>query len=117
LVASGGAFGASLRYLSSNLLRYFYPTFPLGTLFVNIIGSFLIGFLMTYLENKNISENFIRYFLIVGILGSFTTFSAFSFEAIDIFNNHKFLISLIYVAFSVLSCLFCAYLGYNINKI
>ena len=117
MVASGGAIGASLRYLNSNLLKYFYPNFPINTLFVNIFGSFLIGLLMSYLENRSYSENFIRYFIIIGLLGSYTTFSTFSFEVIDLFNNRKFFVSLIYVLLSVSSCLFFAFIGFNINKI
>ena len=116
-VSLGGALGASLRYSSSVILKNFYPNFPFGTLFVNILGSFLIGVLMSYLENKNISENFIKYFLIIGMLGSFTTFSTFSFDALDLMNSHKFLISIIYILLSVLGCLFFAFLGFNMNKI
>lgn len=115
-VALGGALGSSLRYLSTNLIKYLYPNFPFGTLFVNIFGSFLIGFLMNYLEEKNISESFIKYFIIIGLLGSYTTFSAFSFEVIDMINNHRIFISIIYVLISVISCLIFAYLGYNLHK-
>ena len=92
MVALGGALGSSLRFLSTNFIKYFYPTFPFGTLFVNIFGSLLIGFLMNYLEDKNISESFIKYFIIIGVLGSFTTFSAFSFEVVDMFNNRRIFI-------------------------
>ena len=117
LVAVGGAIGASLRYFSSISIKFIYPSFPLSTLFVNVLGSFIIGLLMNYLENRSIPENFIHYFLIIGLLGSFTTFSAFSFEVIDLVNNRKIFISLIYILLSVSSCLFFAFLGYNINKI
>ena len=72
---------------------------------------------MSKLENKLISENFIRYFLIIGVLGSYTTFSTFSYEVIDLINNKKFLFSIFYILFSVFTCLFAALLGYNINKI
>ena len=116
-VAFGGAIGASLRFFSSSLIKFVYPNFPLSTLFVNILGSFIIGLLMSYLENKNISENFIRYFLIIGLLGSYTTFSTFSFDAVDLMNNRKFLLSLFYILISVSSCILFAFLGYNINKI
>ena len=116
MVTAGGAIGASLRYCCSNLIRYAYPNFPLGTLFVNILGSFVIGILMNYLEKNSISENFIRYFLIIGLLGSYTTFSTFSFEIIHLFNNNKIFLSIFYILLSVSSCVFFAYLGYNINK-
>ena len=113
----GGAIGASLRLFTSSLFKYVYPSLPLGTFLANILGSFLIGFLMGYLENKILSENFIRYFLIIGVLGSYTTFSTFSYEILDLFNNKKFMISFFYVLFSVSSCVFAAFFGYNINKI
>ena len=116
-VAFGGAIGASLRFFSSSLIKTIYPNFPLGTLFVNILGSFIIGYLMSYLENKNISKDFIRYFLIIGLLGSYTTFSTFSFDAVDLMNNRKFLLSFFYILISVSSCILFAFLGYNINKI
>ena len=117
LVALGGAIGASLRFFTSNLFKYIYPNLPLGTFVVNVLGSFLIGLLMNFLENKIISENFIRYFLIIGVLGSYTTFSAFSYEIVDLFNNKKFIISFFYILFSVGSCLLAALIGYNFNKI
>ena len=116
-IALGGSLGAISRYLNSSIIKYLVPNLPLGTLFVNILGSFFIGVLMDYLENKNVSENFIKFFLIIGFLGSYTTFSSFSYEAIDLFNNKKFLISLIFIFLSITGCLFFTFLGYNINKI
>jgi fluoride exporter len=117
LVATGGAIGALFRYSSTSIIKYIFPGYPLGTLLVNIIGSFLIGFLMSYTETKNFSESFYKYFLIIGILGSFTTFSAFSYEVFELINNKKIFISLCYILTSVTICLFFTYFGYNINKI
>ena len=116
-VAAGGAVGATMRFITTSSIKYIFPSYPIGTLIVNIIGSFFIGFLISYMENKNISFNIVKYFLIIGILGSFTTFSAFSFEIIDMINNRKVFISLFYIFFSLLTCIFCCYLGYNFNKI
>jgi CrcB protein len=117
LVASGGAIGATIRFLSTSYIKYLFPTFPIGTLVVNIIGSFSIGFLISVMENRNISSNIINYFVIIGFLGSFTTFSAFSFEVIDMINNKRFFLSVFYIFSSLLICFFCCYSGYNINKI
>tara|TARA_Y100001970_G_C13618948_1_gene548497 strand:+ start:84 stop:452 length:369 start_codon:yes stop_codon:yes gene_type:complete len=117
LIAAGGAIGSSLRYFSTNLIKYIYPNVVLGTLFVNIIGSFLIGLLMSMLEKNIISENFLKYFFIVGLLGSYTTFSTFSFEILELLNNRKIFISFVYIVVSVLTCLISAYLGYNLNKL
>ena len=117
LVASGGAFGAAMRFIATSSIKYFLPNLPFGTLFVNILGSFMIGLLMSYMEYKNISSNIIKYFIIIGILGSFTTFSTFSYEVIDLLNHQKILISFFYIFTSLVTCLFFCYLGYNFNKI
>ena len=116
LVALGGAIGASLRYGTTYLFKTFFPILPFGTLFVNVLGSFLIGLLIGTIENKFFSENFIRYFVIIGILGSYTTFSAFSIEVVDFYNNKKFFILTSYVFASFTICILAAYFGYNINK-
>lgn len=117
MVATGGAVGASLRFFISSSIKYVSTSTPLATLLVNFTGSFLIGILVSYLHNKSISENFIKYFLIIGLLGSFTTFSAFSMENIEMLYNRKFLSSIIYILLSVFGCLFFTFIGYNFNKI
>ena len=95
LVALGGSIGASTRYffylISKNLLST--SNLFINTLIVNVIGSFLIGYLIVLLENKSLSQDFIKYFFIIGVLGSFTTFSAFSLEAIELLVNKKYLIA------------------------
>ena len=116
-VAAGGALGASLRFISSSFFNLFYPNLPIGTFFVNVLGSFIIGLLINTLEMRSSSEIFIKYFLIIGVLGSYTTFSAFSYEVVELYNNKKFLLSIFYILASVFSCIVAAYAGYNINKI
>ena len=116
-VASGGAVGAVLRYLTSNFYRFYFPNFPIGTLFINFIGSFLIGILASNLESRGTSYIFIKYFLIIGILGSFTTFSTFSLETIQLVNDKKLFLSLVYILLSISLCIFGAFFGFNINKI
>ena len=116
-VASGGAVGAVLRYLTSNFYKFYFPNFPIGTLFINFIGSFLIGILASNLESRGTSYIFIKYFLIIGILGSFTTFSTFSLETIQLVNDKKLFLSLVYVFLSISLCIIGAFFGFNINKI
>ena len=116
-VALGGALGASLRFISSSFFNLFYPNLPIGTFFINVLGSFIVGLLINTLEMRNYSEIFIKYFLIIGVLGSYTTFSAFSYEVIELYNNKKFLLSIIYILASVFSCIVAAYAGYIINKV
>ena len=116
-VAAGGALGASLRFISSSFFNLFYPNLPIGTFFINVLGSFIVGLLINTLEMRNYSEIFIKYFLIIGVLSSYTTFSAFSYEVIELYNNKKFLLSIIYILASVFSCIVAAYVGYTINKV
>ena len=117
LVATGGALGASLRYLTSIFFKYFFYYSFVGTLVVNVLGSFFIGLFIYLLQNKSLSQDLVRYFFIIGILGSYTTFSAFSFETIDLLTNNKLLLSFIYIILSLVLCLIAAYVGLNINKI
>ncbi len=69
------------------------------------------------METKNLSSEFIKYFLIIGILGSFTTFSTFSLESVDMLLSKKFLLAFSYMFLSLLLCLLFTFLGLNINKI
>ena len=119
LVALGGSIGASTRYLFYIISKNILSTSNLfiNTLIVNIIGSFLIGYLIVLLENKSLSQDFIKYFFIIGVLGSFTTFSAFSLETIDLLVNKKILIAFFYIFSSLFLCLLFTFIGLNLNKI
>ena len=103
-IAAGGAIGSSLRFLFQNLFKIFFHNLPVGTFF-------FIGLLSNYLISKDFSQIFIRYFFIIGILGSFTTFSAFSFETIELFKQGKLYISIGYVVLSVFFSIIAAYIG------
>ena len=118
-VAIGGSIGASLRYSFSLLFKNFlsYNYLFISTLLVNIIGSFLIGYIIFLLESKNITKDFIRYFVIIGILGSFTTFSTFSLENVEMLDDKKFIMALSYMFISLSLCLLFTYIGLNLNKI
>jgi CrcB protein len=116
LVATGGATGAILRYILTNLSKTIFTSSIYGTLTVNIIGCFLIGYLVTSDFSKNINENFVKFFLIIGLLGSFTTFSAFSYEVVNLIISKKILIAFIYISISIFVCILFAYFGMLINK-
>ena len=118
-VALGGSIGASLRYslylIFKNYLFQNYIFF--STLTVNVIGSFLIGYIIYLVDSKNITQDFIRFFLIIGILGSFTTFSTFSLEGVEMLIDKKFIQAFLYMFLSLFLCLFFTYIGLNFNKI
>jgi len=69
------------------------------------------------LGNKSVSEDFIKYFFIIGILGSFTTFSTFSLETVELLVDKKFLLAFFYIFLSLFLCLLFTFLGLNFNKI
>tara|TARA_B100001778_G_scaffold154803_1_gene127165 strand:+ start:153 stop:533 length:381 start_codon:yes stop_codon:yes gene_type:complete len=118
-VAIGGSIGASLRYFAYLFFKnYLLSNYLfLSTLFVNIVGSFLIGYAIMLMETKNLSEDFIRYFLIIGVLGSFTTFSTFSIESVDLLLSKKFFNAFSYMFLSLSLCLLFTFIGLNFNKI
>jgi CrcB protein len=118
-VALGGSIGASLRFSFSLLFKNFLSLNYLfiSTLLVNIIGSFLIGYTIFLLESKNITQDFLKYFIIIGILGSFTTFSTFSLENVEMLVDKKIIQAFLYMFFSLTLCLLFTYIGLNLNKI
>lgn len=112
----GGAIGTLLRYYVSGLThRYFEGIFPLGTLIVNLIGSFVIGILWGSLEIENISP-IMRTFLFIGILGGFTTFSTFALENFNLIRDGeiKYVMANI-LANNVLGILL-VFIGFSISR-
>ena len=102
LVAAGGAIGASLRHLSNHLfLRAFGPGFPYSTLFVNVLGSFLMGIIISWLVKRTGASNELRLFLTTGILGGFTTFSAFSLDVANLVERGELNSAIGYALLSV----------------
>ena len=100
LVALGGAIGSSLRYLSGvALVRAFGSSFPLGVLPVNIIGSFLMGMFVIYAHHKGYTAA--NLFVMTGLLGGFTTFSAFSLEAVTLMERGQIGQAALYIGLSV----------------
>ena len=115
-VALGGAIGASARYLTSvGAMRLIGPGFPWGTLAVNVIGSFLMGVLVVALAHKDGGTR-LAPFLMTGILGGFTTFSAFSLDALVIYERGALALAGIYVAASVLLSLGAIVLGMYLTR-
>ena len=102
-IAVGGAFGAVARYLINiSPLQDFLKPFPFPTFFINITGSFLIGFLLILFTDKfQIYEN-LRFALMVGFLGAYTTFSTFELEIWGLIKENQFFTAFLYLLTSVL---------------
>jgi fluoride exporter len=113
LVAMGGAFGACTRYSLSLYLARFTQVdkFPLSTFIVNVLGCLLAGLLIGISEKYNIVSPQARLFLLTGILGGFTTFSAFGVETIGLMRRGEAVLALSYVGLSVLCGLLALGLG------
>jgi len=108
----GGASGTLLRYwVSGYAYKLFEGVFPWGTLMVNLIGSFLIGFCWGLFERGNIQTN-VRLFLFVGIFGGFTTFSSYALETLNLVKAGNVKFAIIYILASNILGLILVYLGY-----
>lgn len=98
-IAIGGALGAMARYLAGQgALRLLGPSFPWGTLLVNVVGSFLMGILATYVAQVGPRA---APFLMTGLLGGFTTFSAFSLDTMNLIERGQTTAAMSYVVASV----------------
>lgn len=108
----GGGIGASARYWLSGLVYNWLPaSFPYGNLVVNITGCFLIGVLMAVAQERFLVDSSLRIFIVIGILGGFTTFSSFSFETISLLRDLEYLQATVNVAATVLGCLVATFVG------
>ena len=114
-VATGGALGSAGRYWLSNVVTSRVSgTFPWGTLIVNVSGSFVIGLLaaLAMSEGRPLTAPGIRLFLMTGICGGYTTFSAFSLQTLHLLQSGKWLHAGGNVVLSVLLCLIGVWLGH-----
>jgi CrcB protein len=116
-VALGGALGSMARYLTSGvILRLLGPALPYGTLAVNIMGGFMMGFLVEALALKFQVSPAWRGFLTVGILGGFTTFSAFSLEVALMIERNSYGQAALYTGLSVILSVGALFLGLILGR-
>ena len=112
IVLLGGAIGSLARFLAATAVMSRYPgRFPLGTLIVNVTGCFLIGAIMTSLTQKTAPLPNWRLFLVVGLLGGYTTFSSFAWETYISTRNGSPWVGLLNVITSVILGYFAVWLG------
>jgi CrcB protein len=116
-VAAGGAVGASGRYgFVAAVGLLFHPGFPIGTLTANVAGSFLMGVLVEILALVWSPPEAVRSFLVVGVLGAFTTFSAFSMEAVELLRQGATVAALAYILASVILSLAGVFAGMRLLR-
>ena len=95
LLLAGGGIGTVARYVVSDYThKYYLGNFPLGTLAVNMLGSFIIGLLWGLFDTENMSHS-LRAFLFIGILGGFTTFSTYALDSYTMFKDGEFKLALL----------------------
>jgi CrcB protein len=117
LASAGGAIGAGARHLVNvGMGRMLGTAFPWGTLTVNIVGSFLMGLLIEYFLLRGISSSETRTFLATGILGGFTTFSAFSLDVAVLMDRKEHAAAALYMAGSVGISILMLYAGFALAR-
>ena len=117
-VGAGGFLGSIGRYLVAGAVYQIFPNsnFPVGTAVVNILGCFFIGLLSGLMELRQLLGPEMRIFLLIGLLGGFTTFSTFGYETIASLRAGEFLPALANVLIQVIVGLSAVWLGYSITR-
>lgn len=117
LVMLGGAIGAGGRHLVGRAsLSLWGPDFPWGTLIVNLVGGLAMGVLVGWLAARATGDAGLRYLLGVGVLGGFTTFSAFSLETVLMLERNEYWTALLYILVSVIGSLTALFAGLQLSR-
>ncbi len=118
LVSLAGAVGSAARYLTSlGLTRILGEGFPYGTFAVNVLGSFLIAFIMQVSLRSGAISPVMRLTLTTGLLGGFTTYSAFNYESLELLSRGSWRMGALNVAMTVVVCLMAGALGYRAARV
>jgi CrcB protein len=114
-IGLGSALGGMARYWCSGVMaRFVGETFPWGTLFVNVIGSLIIGFFATLSapDGRLFVDATTRQFVMLGFLGGYTTFSSFSLQTLNLMNDGEWLYAGFNIGISVVLCLLAVWIGH-----
>ena len=116
-IALGGGLGSVLRYLTAVVMnKYFQSSFPYATFVTNMLGCLLIGLFFGYLEKHNAISQDLKFFLITGFCGGYTTFSTFSHENVQLLESNQMLLTFLYIGLSVLLGLMATWFGLFLAK-
>lgn len=117
LIAAGGGMGSVLRYLVAGWgQRLIAGPFPVGTMLVNIVGCFCIGFLNAAFSGPILIRQEYRIALTIGLLGGFTTFSAFGWETFALANDGQGIRAMMNLLLSVTLCFAAVWIGYRLAE-
>lgn len=115
LAGTGGFLGTCCRYLTNRLyLTYFKTTLPLATFTVNVLGCLILGLIIGLMNRAGVVSPKMNAFLVVGFCGGFTTFSTFSYETLTLASTGQSLLSLLYIAASIIIGLLAVWIGIQI---
>ena len=116
-VGAGGALGSVARYLLDGWVQRFLPgSFPAGILAVNVLGSFLIGLVMTLLEARGALDSTLRVALAAGVLGGFTTYSSFNYQTLELLRQKAWMTGGLNLVATVVLCLAAGLLGLGMGR-
>lgn len=118
LIALGGGLGSVFRYLTSQFInKHSQLFFPYATFITNVLGCFLIGFILGVLEKNSVTNPDLKFFLVTGFCGGYTTFSTFSNENISLLQSNHIGTAFLYIGLSVILGLAATWAGLMVSKL